>query len=279
MSMIAVRTPAGSDAVIGKVYAADREDVYRAMEEIRGAGFGPADAFAIPEPLAWVPELRLLLQERVSGPRAKQIFLAADEAARAQAAVRAARWLARFQARAPRSGPTTEPARQLEAVDRWSHTVARLGEPVASQAGRLARRLNAEAAAAGGRDLCAGHGSYHCHQIILTGDRTVTFDWDTHDVADPARDVARFIVALQRLAIKYLGSLQALDAAAGAFLETYLALSPFAVTASLPWHRALTCLRLAKYEANRPAGAFPGGIEGLLGEGLHALDQARAVSS
>src|SRR5919197_1030323 len=66
--------------------------------------FGPEQEVSIPEPLAYVPELRLLLQEKVDGPRAKEIFLADDERRRVDASVRSARWLARFHAIAPRSG-------------------------------------------------------------------------------------------------------------------------------------------------------------------------------
>jgi aminoglycoside phosphotransferase (APT) family kinase protein len=161
----------------------------------------------------------------------------------------------------------------MDAGERWSKRIARLGEPFASQARRLAQRLEQEAASTGTGDLCAGHGSYQCHQIILADGRTVTIDWDGYDVAHPARDVARFIVALQRLGVKYLGSIRALDGAAEVFLKTYRALSPFDVAAHLAWHRALTCLRLAKYEANRPVCTFPEGVEALLGEGLRILKE------
>ena len=42
------------------------------MERIGQAGFGPQGEFSIPWPLAYVPSLHLLLQERVEGPRAKR---------------------------------------------------------------------------------------------------------------------------------------------------------------------------------------------------------------
>jgi aminoglycoside phosphotransferase (APT) family kinase protein len=270
---IAVRTPAGEDSLIGKVYATDRSDVYRAMEAIRRSGFGYEDEFSIPEPLGYIPGLRLLLQEKVHGPRAKVVVLSADASERAEAAARAARWLARFHASAPRSGCVTPFAEQLDAIQRWSDTIAGQGEPFAFPARRLARRLMEEAASLGGGDLCAGHGSYACHQIILAEGRTVTVDWDGYDLADPCRDVARFIVALERLALKYLGSIRALDAAAEVFLQTYQALSPLDVAAKLPWYGALTCLRLAKYEANRLVCDFPEGIAGLLVEGLRLLKE------
>ena len=146
-----------------------------------------------------------------------------------------------------------------------------MGALFACQVKHLSKRLEEEAASANGRELCAGHGSYNCNQIILAADRTITFDWDSYDVADPCRDVARFTVALQRLAFKYLGSIRALDPAVEVFLNTYKTLSPFEVDANLAWYRALTCLRLAKYEANRPVCTFREGIEALLSEGLRVL--------
>jgi hypothetical protein len=270
---ISVRTPDGWRALIGKVYAEDRPDVYGAMRELTRAGFGPEEAMGIPQPIAYVPALRLLLQENIDGPRAKEIFLTGDERDRAEASARSARWLAKFHAIAPRSGAVLDPLDELEAAERWSRTIAGLAGPFPGQARTLFRRLEEEAPSASASERCAGHGSYNCNQIILTKDRTITFDWDGHDVADPGRDVARFIVALERLAFKYLGSIRALDAAADVFLRTYQALSPFEVSANLSWYRALTCLRLAKYEAHRPVCTLRAGIEALLGEGVRVLER------
>src|SRR5262249_47558211 len=65
---ISARTPTGWRDLIGKVYAEDRADVYRAMHEISRTGFGPDETLAIPQPIAYVPPLRLLLQEKIGGP-------------------------------------------------------------------------------------------------------------------------------------------------------------------------------------------------------------------
>src|SRR5712691_656789 len=76
---IMLQTADGSHEVVGKVYAEDRVDVYRAMEEISRAGFGPEKEFSIPQPLAYVPELHLLLQEKVTGQSVTEIFIKGDE--------------------------------------------------------------------------------------------------------------------------------------------------------------------------------------------------------
>ena len=269
---IGLKAAAGWQELIGKVYAENRSDVYKTMEEITQAGFGPGDEFSIPRPIAYISGLNLLLQEKIQGPRAKQFFLTGNECDRTAAAERCARWLAKFHAVAPPPAEALEPA-ATDSIERWSRKIARLGEPFAGLASQLSKRLEDGAAAVmEGMENCAHHGTYNYDQDILNQDRIIAFDFDHYDVADPCRDVARFLVALQLLGFKHLGSIQALDSAAAVFVETYQAHSPFRVAARLPWYRAWTCLQNCKYEADRGAGTFDDGMRAFLGEGLRVLE-------
>src|SRR5207247_8487436 len=101
---IALNTANGSQELIGKVYAEDRSDVYQTMQEIRRAGFGSEEEFAIPRPVAFLAPLRLLLYEKAPGIRAKDFILSPKDSDRILAAERCAQWLARFQPCAPRLG-------------------------------------------------------------------------------------------------------------------------------------------------------------------------------
>src|SRR5262245_28628907 len=56
---LALSPASGSPDLIGKVYAEDRGDVYRAMREIWQAGFDSEHEFAIPRPVAFLAPLRL----------------------------------------------------------------------------------------------------------------------------------------------------------------------------------------------------------------------------
>lgn len=269
---IALRTANGTHTLIGKVYVSGGWDVYQAMKRIGGAGFGPEAEFSIPEPLAFLPELQLLVQERVQGHLASEFFLTGDERDWKLAAERCARWLSRFHAIAPKTGPVFDLNNHLTDLARWSRRLAELGEPMAGKAAQLFHRLELAAPALAPINTCAGHGSY-CHtQIILANGRTATFDWDGHDVADPSRDVARFIVALKRLALSRLGSIRALDAAAEVFLKTYVALGRPEVESNLPFYEAAICIKLAKYEiSKRPFHWRKTIVEEMLDEGLHRL--------
>ena len=262
---ITLRATEGSSSLIGKVYAKDRSDIHQLMEEISRAGFGPCEEFSIPQPTAYLPALHLLLQERVEGRPAKESFLSDNESERTAAAERCARWLARFHAIAPRMEPIFHLSNHLVSIDRWFGRLASPGEPFADKAGELFKRLEAAASELHRIEMCATHGSYNHHQVILAQGRTVAFDWDKYGLADPNRDVARFVVALRRLALRCLGSFHALDAAVEVFLKTYLCGGRPEVLANLQFFGAATCLKLAQYDVNRR--------QATLEEGLRILEQ------
>ena len=248
---ITLRTSEGPYSLIGKVYARDRSDVYQLMEKISRAGFGPCDEFSIPQPTAYLPELHLLLQERVEGPRATESFLSENESERTAVAERCARWLARFHAIAPRMEPIFHLGSYLRSIDRWFRRLALPGQPFADKATQLFERLEIAASKLHGIEMCATHGSYNHSQLILAQGRTVTFDWDKSGLADPSRDVARFVIALRRLALRRLGSFRALDAAAEVFLKTYLSRSRPEALANLRFFVAAVCLQLAESDVYR----------------------------
>ena len=85
--------------------------------------------------------------------------------------------------------------------------------------------------------------------VILAAGRTVTIDWDGYDVADPARDVARFIVALKRLALGSLSSIRALDAVADVFVQTYVGLGRMSRCASPAMRLPCVCRSLPIWPA------------------------------
>src|SRR5439155_23632161 len=79
-----LQTTTGTYGLIGKVYAEDRSDVYRAIKQISKSGFGFNAEFSIPQPLTYVSAIRLLLQEKVQGPLAQEIFLRGNDQSRAR---------------------------------------------------------------------------------------------------------------------------------------------------------------------------------------------------
>jgi len=270
---ISLQTTNGQHEVIGKIYAADRADVYEAMKEISRAGFGPEMEFCIPQPLAYVPELHFLLQEKVYGKPATEIFSDGGKRKQASAAARCAKWIARFHELGPTSGPVF--VLNDELLNHWMYRLAKRAGPQGHflhKAALLLEQLEIAALAVDCPEMCACHGSYSPPQIILSGARTAIFDWDSYCVADPTWDVAKFIVKLQQLALESHGSRKALDAAIQVFYETYTTESRFEVGKYLPFYKAALCLRRAKRELRLNRGRLEK-AEAMLDEGLRILTE------
>jgi len=266
---ITLETASVCQELIGKVYAEDRFDVFRTMEEIRQAGFGSEAEFAIPRPIAFLSSLRLLLYEKAAGTTARRMIVRSSEADRAHAAERCALWLARFHDRAPRSGPVVHLNEQLRA---WAwRDLPDPGEPFGNTASRLFEQLTTRATRLGSSEMCAGHGMYTPSQVVLGDGRTVTFDWDTYQVADPSHDVARFLVALKQLGLKCFGSIHALDAAAETFKQAYVATRGPDVIARLPLQEAAICFERARRDVENQDVGWRERTEALLNEGLRVL--------
>ena len=270
---VSFRTDSGPCQLIAKVYAKDRLDVHQTMDEMWHGQFHQSAPFSIPRPLAYVASLRLHLEEKLAGKNVKEVFLAGDEKEQMEAAERSARWLAHFHECAPRSGEYAAPELGLERMERWLRKFGELGGALSANAQLLFERLAAAFLKLGQAELCAGHGSFGPDHVFLIGDRVLTIDWDGFDLGDPARDVARFAVTMQRLAVGRMGSINALDLPVQAFLDAYVQTRGSAILAHLPYYRAATCLKLAKYGAfHHRVSRWEEKVGAMLAEGLRVLE-------
>ncbi len=267
-----VRTQSGCRHLIGKAYASDHQDVYQVMERLRQVGFGSKAEFSIPAPIAWLPSLQVLLQEKVEGTSVKDVFRQGDGQQCAAAAERCGRWLARFHTVAQASGRISEIERFLSSAERKCRLISGRGGPLARKSEQLLERLRYAAPSLAAMRKCAGHGDYCEHQIILTKERTVVFDWDLYDIADPARDIAHFIVSLERLAMKYSGSVRALDGVADVFLRSYLDAGGYScLAASLRFYKAVFWLKGRTKAIQTEAPGWGRRVEIMLEESLRSL--------
>ena len=271
---IALKNASGwEEKLIGKVYAEDRIDIYQTMEELQQAGFGSEQEFGIPCPIAFIAPLRLLLYEKVPGTRARKLIVGPSGTERVNAVERCARWLAHFQAEAPRRGSMFRAQDYVRGLEEWFLDSGKSELPFVYKAKNLTEQLNAAARHLEGTEMCAGHGTYTCSQVLLTERGTVTIDWDTFNLTDPSHDVARFLVDLQRMALKYFGSLNALDQAAEVFLKTYANAGGSYDATSLAFYRAAICLERARSDVNRQNPGWRARAEMMLDEGLGLLQR------
>lgn len=270
---ISLQTDNGPCQLIAKVHAKDRLDVHQQMDEMWRGQFGQHSRFSIPRPVAYVPALRLHLEEKLAGRNVKAVLLAGDQKEQTEAAERSALWLAHFHKWAPRSGQPSRPDSELTRMERWARRFRELGGTLSTNAQLLFERLAAAFSKLGQAELCGGHGSFSPDHVFLVGDRVLTIDWDGFDAGDPTRDAARFVVAMHRLAVGRMGSANALELPARLFLSAYTRIRGSAILPRLPYFRAAACLRLAKYGAfHHRVSRWEEKVAAMLLEGLRVLE-------
>jgi hypothetical protein len=267
------KSGSGWRELIGKVFAEDRADIYSQMEEIRRAGFEPHAEFGIPRAIAFIPSLRLLLYDKAPGVRARKVIAKSRGTDPAVAAERSARWLARFHARGPRTGRRFALSEQLRTMEQARRGVALHGSPFREKADRLLEQLRAAAQRLAGSELemRAGHGTYTPGQVLLADERTLVIDWDNYQVADPAFDVAWFLIELKRMGLKYTGSTSGFQPVADIFLATYVAAADTDVPRRLAFQKAAICLERAKHDVDKQEKPWRERAGAMLDEGLRAL--------
>ena len=257
--------------LIGKVYTKQCSSVFEVMTTIRRKGFDDDAEFSIPRPVAYLPNLRLLLVAKVKGTHAAQVFLEGDSRERETAARRSAQWLARFHARRGMPGGILSPHKMLRKSSKTYKHLVESCPALESKAQRLLEGLGPAWESLLDIPMAPGHGDFVPAHVFLGGDQVITVDWDSFILSDPSRDVARFLLGMRRLAERHLNSIRALDSCAENFLDTYLAEGNKHVAKNLPFYMAALCLRQAKRFVRRQRSRWRERAEALLDEGLRAL--------
>jgi len=244
---IVVNSRTGQHELIGKIYADDRADVFDTMQRLSRDGFGTESDNSVPAPFGWLPALRVRLEEKIEGSPMTDVIRNGRSADWTAAAERCGEWLGRFH----RSAPQPHNRHDLAAKLAHNREATTRMTTLRHKAELLLAQLEEAAPMAAAVPRCAGHGSFIPDHVILSGQRTVVIDLDEHDTADPSRDVATFLVALQRRAIKLLAARHALDSAADALVEAYITSGPPGALANLRLYRALACLSWARRDLHK----------------------------
>src|SRR5215469_674288 len=268
---VTLRIDVGWEA-IGKVYAQDRPDVFQTMTAIRAAGFDDRAEYAIPQPLSYVPSWRLLLVEKVEGTYAKDLFLKGDKHQQSHAAIRSAQWLAQFHALPTIPGRVVGPNEVLSRSVNRCQQIAERCPALARKAQRLLEEIEEASAHLVDLPLTVSHGDFLPGHVVLREKQVMVIDWDSFVLADPSRDVARFLLfGVQRIADKHLGSIHALDHVATQFLETYLAVGRPEIPKNLAFYGAALRLQRAKRYIFKQVSRWQEKADALLDERFQAL--------
>ena len=254
--------------VIAKTYrGAKGRNAHEAMAAMwRSRPAGP-DAPALAEPLAWVPELNLLLQRTIPGERTLEDELSSalaggdpDTAGRQLDATGAA--LAAMHGSGARHGRTAALADRLgDARELLGPLAGVVPAPVLVQIGLLLARLEAVAAEHPPGPPVITHGTFSPEQVLLDGERVGFIDFDDACLAEPAMDAGLFLSALPDLAYeagdreRAEARMDQADAWGERFLTAYEARAPLSRTRVQLWQAADFLVHaLQTWTKAKPAG-------------------------
>jgi len=242
--------------VIGKVFRDERGlGLHHLQQHLWQNGFGPdaADNIHVPRPLAYVPEMRMQLQERSPGKTLNELIVETNVKPLVQMAARGIAKLHRTSA-PPEMRPYLLDD-ELQSLARFAKTLTQVRPQSASEVARLHDALRTWAAQLPPLPAPVPvHRDFYYSQLLFDGSRLTLIDFDLFALGDPAIDVANFTAHLYFLGLESVGNWDALAHEANRFMVTYTRFYPVdsAFWQRCAFYQAATFFRLIKVVARRP---------------------------
>jgi hypothetical protein len=249
-----------------KVYK-DQEKGEQTYQVLRALWEKAGEGFTVGMPIAYLSELRTLIQEEVPGLSLQDMLLRGDEAIPAMH--RAARALAALhlddavtpQHRYPRDEVIAILEKQAKALRR---ACPRLGPDLEKVLDTIVAGLEEVPPA-------PTHGDLNLRHIMFDGDRLVLLDLDDFVGADPVLDVARALAHLAAMTHRFSFPRDRARAAAQVFVDEYFARVPKTWRMRLPLHYAGALLKIAPGFFRNPKPNSAETVEALIAEAKDSL--------
>jgi len=242
----------GAERLYGKTFASDRgprvEAVTRAIST--ASAFGPE--VRLPEPVAYLPHLKLLLQREVPGAPVTRRLAAGDPALAATIAEALHNLHSSSLNLARRHGPDKEFAPLRERVRRLSDA----SPDLADNAERCLALVEAKRRRLRGWRWRPIHRDCYHDQFLCDPGGLSVLDLDDAAMSEPAIDIANFLAHLRLLGLQEHGEAGALRETVAAFEATARRLDPELDAGLLRLLEGATLLRLAEIHRPRDRGAW-----------------------
>jgi aminoglycoside phosphotransferase (APT) family kinase protein len=224
------------------------------------SGFNRDSRHQVPEPIAFFPDVNLLLMRPVPGIP----LTAALEPNRSHELVnycyKAAQWLAELHRSSPLFGKVETEVQSLK-LFRLATRLVKAASLRREQLDLLRDLLDMISGRilelSSRRILVQTHGRYHHEHVFVSNAATAVIDLDRCCPSDPAKDVAEFISVLRSASFKRGLCMGCIEKATHAFLQAYLAAVPEAADtvgcywAAAAFHDLLSGIKKCRTKGNR----------------------------
>lgn len=198
------------DLVVAKTYSRDKgQNAYEAMSKMWASPLSKGDVVAIAEPLAYVPEQKILVQGPVRGDRSYKDLLRSalrDGSAAALGELDAitrkiAAGLVALHHCGARHGETVTWEDELAEIRGEVDKLGVADPRIRSAAEPLLARLEALATAHPAEPTLPAHRSFRPQQVQIDGGAIGFIDFDGYCLAEPALDIALFRATVKEMGI------------------------------------------------------------------------------
>jgi hypothetical protein len=198
--------PRSPSPVIAKTYRGDKgQNAYAGMQALWNSKLGTSDAVSVAEPLAFVPELNVLVQGPVRGESTlkgltRDGFAAGTPASLAELTAyvdKSAAGLAELHTCRVTLGSAVRWSDRVADVEETVGRVTALAPDLAGAATSLLTRIEERAAALPEDPFVPTHGSFRPGQVLLNAGEIGFIDFDRFCQAEPGLDVGSFCAGLK----------------------------------------------------------------------------------
>ena len=240
------------DAIVRKVivgkgcYRHDGARTFEFMRQLWSQGFSEDALLTIPEPIAYVPELKLLLQGWAPGDA---LYAYIDDPAVASEPVTlAARWLAKMHRTRLRGVPVLPLEYEETKLRTYRNVLMQICPESAERIERVAWRILASLEALDSRQFVPTHGDFQPKNVCVLRDRVTVIDFDRFALAHPARDLGHFIGQSMTMSYVRTGSFKEIEPWNAAFLDGYAQVASPEALSALPVFVARTFMEVLKHK-------------------------------
>jgi phosphotransferase family enzyme len=230
-----IRSPGSTARLVGKVYG-DRAKAAAVHEESRALwqALGDGGPVAVPAPVAFLPQIPMVLWRRVPGVGLDQLLLGPSRLRQVEAAGRA---VAALCALPPVTRRRRSAVTDLGRFQARLERVARVAPPLGDRLRSWADELNARVEALDDPAERPVHGDCKPSQLRVAPTGPWLLDFDNCGLGDPALDVGTFLASLRQRGQQGLER---------PFLEAYAGGAvPGELEHRVRWHQSVALLRKA----------------------------------
>lgn len=232
---------------IGKAdYRTGVAETFDYMSRLWAAGLRGDDGLGIPEPVAHVAELALLLQTEAPGDCLYEWLPTPTEGA--AAARNAGRFLGRLHGLDLRGAKVLRTGYEVSKLGVYRDGLGDALPAVADRVARLTSEVLRALVAIEGGPLVPTHGDFQPKNIYVDGDRVTVIDWDRGALGNAGRDLGHFLGQCLTMSYVKSGSFEAVRPWNEAFLEGYGASAPSGWEEAVGPYVARTILEVLYYK-------------------------------